>query len=176
MVMWEYIVEIVRRKAINLSVHGTMATYRKVNVQYLLWICVYTFWIRGSYTLWFFEHMQQILVMYVRQVRNECEVSDLHTYMYHCHGGSNSVDSKFIAFLAWQTWEVLYNMFKLLCRNFTTQNPVYYVSPLHLNGSAVEILFSQLKFISNRDLCATRYPQALNFDHQRKCTQRESCR
>ena len=115
-----------------------------------------------------------MLDKFVMSVKYQIFIRTMH--LYHCHGGSNSVDSKFIAFLAWQTWEVLYNMFKLLCRNFTTQNPVYYVSPLHFNGSAVEMLFSQLKFISNRDLCATRYPQALNFDHQRKCTQRESCR
>ena len=80
------------------------------------------------------------------------------------HAGSNPVDSKFKAFLAWQTWDLLRIMwqgFKLLCTNFTTQNPGYYISPLRLNGSAVETLFSQLKFISHGNLSATRYPQAL---------------
>lgn len=83
-------------------------------------------------------------------------------HMYFCHAGSNPVDSKFKAFLAWQTWDLLLIMwqgFKLLCKDFTTQNPGYYISPLHLNGSAVETLFSQLKFISHGS--ATRYPQAL---------------
>ena len=35
------------------------------------------------------------------------------------------------------------------------------MAPLRLNGSAVETLFRQLKFISHGDLNATRYPQAL---------------
>lgn len=35
------------------------------------------------------------------------------------------------------------------------------MSPIRLNGSAIETLFSQLKFISHGDLSATRYPQAL---------------
>ena len=107
------IVEIIWRKAINLSVHGTMATYRKVNVQYLLWICVHTFWLRGSYTLWFLEHMQQILVMYVRQVRNECEVSDLHTY----HASVS---------LSWRiqlSWQQVHSISSLT----DTGSPVYYV-------------------------------------------------
>ena len=85
-------------------------------------------------------------------------------HMYLCHAGSNPVDSKFKAFLAWQTWDLLRIMWqglKLLCRNFTTQNPGYYISPFRLNGSAVKTLFSQLKFISHGDLSATRYPQAL---------------
>lgn len=80
------------------------------------------------------------------------------------HAGANPIDSKFKAFLAWQTWDlmrIMWQGFKLLCRNFTTQNPGYYISPLRLNGSAVETLFSQLKFISHGDLSATRYPQAL---------------
>ena len=51
--------------------------------------------------------------------------------------------------------------FKGFCTSFTARHSGYYVSPLRLNGSAVEILFSQVKFISHGDLSATHYPQAL---------------
>ena len=55
----------------------------------------------------------------------------------------------------------MWHGFKGFCTSFTTRHPGYYVTPLRLNGSAVETLFSQLKFISHGDLSATRYPQAL---------------
>ena len=78
--------------------------------------------------------------------------------------GYNPVDSSGKLFLAWQTWDLLRIMwygFKTFCTNFTARHPGYYVAPLRLNGSAIETLFSQLKFISHGDLSATRYPQAL---------------
>ena len=55
----------------------------------------------------------------------------------------------------------LWYRFKNFCNDFTARHPGFYVAPLRLNGSAIETLFSQLKFISHGDLSATRYPQAL---------------
>lgn len=126
MVMWEHIVEIIWRKAINLSVHGTMAIYRKVNVQYLLWICVHTFWLRGSYTLYDFlitcnKFLWCTLDKFVMSVKYQIFIWTMH--LYHCHGESNSVDSMFIAFLAWQTWEVLYIMWQCLSYRAETSLP-----------------------------------------------------
>ena len=125
-VMWEHIVEIIWRKAINLSVHGTMATYRKVNVQYLLWICVHTFWLRGSYTLYDFlitcnKFLWCTLDKFVMSVKYQIFIWTMQ--LYHCHGESNSVDSKFIAFLAWQTQEVLYIMWQCLSYRAETSLP-----------------------------------------------------
>ena len=106
---------------------------------------------------------QHVLSIPLYIERNSCSfVLDLCDIL--CLAGFNSVDPKSKSFLAWKTWDLLRIMwqgFKLLCTNFTAQNPGYYVSPLRLNGSAVETLFSQLKFISHGDLSATRYPQAI---------------
>ena len=57
--------------------------------------------------------------------------------------------------------QIMWYGFKNFCDDFTARHPGFYVAPLRLNGSAIETLFSQLKFISHGDLSATRYPQAL---------------
>ena len=78
--------------------------------------------------------------------------------------GYDAVDSQSKQFLAWQTWDLLRIMwygFQGFTANFTSQHPGFYVSPLRLNGSAIETVFSQFKFISHSNLTSTRYPQAL---------------
>lgn len=51
--------------------------------------------------------------------------------------------------------------FQEFATDFTSRHPGFYVSPLRLNGSAIETVFSQLKFISHGNLTSTRYPQVL---------------
>ena len=78
--------------------------------------------------------------------------------------GYNPVDSSGRLFLAWQIWDLMRIMwygFKNFCDDFTARHPGFYVAPLRLNGSAIETLFSQLKFISHGDPSATHHPQAL---------------
>ena len=82
-----------------------------------------------------------------------------------CFVGYDAVDSQSKQFLAWQTWDLLRIMwygFKEFATDFTTRHSGFYVPPLRLNGSAIETLFSQLKFISHSNLTSTRYPQALS--------------
>lgn len=88
----------------------------------------------------------------------------MHNVSYYLYAGYNPTDNREKLFLAWQTWDLLRIMwygFKQFCESFTSRHPGFYVSPLRLNGSAIETLFSQLKFISHGDLTSTRYPQAL---------------
>ena len=78
--------------------------------------------------------------------------------------GYNPVDSNSKEFLAWQTWDLLCIMwygFQEFATSFTSRHPGFYVSPLRLYGSAIETLFSRLKFISHGNLTSTRYPQVL---------------
>ena len=66
-------------------------------------------------------------------------------------------------FLSWQTWDLLRFMhygFVGFCEEFTKKHPGYTIFPIRLNGSAVETLFSQLKYASGRNLMSTNYAAA----------------
>ena len=49
---------------------------------------------------------------------------------------------------------------KYFCQDFLTANPGYYIIPLKLNGSAIEILFAQMKFNANGKLSSANYATA----------------
>ncbi len=66
-------------------------------------------------------------------------------------------------FLAWQTWDLL----RLMCYGFTgftseflQKHPGYTIYPIRLNGSAVETVFSQLKYATGGNLMSTNYASA----------------
>ena len=42
----------------------------------------------------------------------------------------------------------MYEGFRGLCEDFLAKNPNSFISPVRVNGSAVESLFSSLKFIA----------------------------
>ena len=67
-------------------------------------------------------------------------------------------------FLSWQTWDLMRRItwygFKEFCEHFIQQYPGYAVYPLRLNGSAVETIFSQLKFITCGHLSAVNFATA----------------
>ena len=50
--------------------------------------------------------------------------------------------------------------FKGLTSDFLTRNPGYHINPKRLNGSAVETVFCQLKYITGGQLTAGTYPTA----------------
>ncbi len=50
--------------------------------------------------------------------------------------------------------------FKGYCQEFLTSHPGYFVTPLRLNGSAIETIFSQLKHASRDSLTAVTYESA----------------
>ena len=63
-------------------------------------------------------------------------------------------------FLAWQTWDLLRIMhygFLGFCSDFLERNPEHVIHPMRLNGSAVETIFSQLKYTSGGNLMSTNY-------------------
>jgi hypothetical protein len=63
-----------------------------------------------------------------------------------------------------QTWdllEVMYWGFQGLCEDFLAAHPGHFISPLRVNGSAVESVFNCLKFIAGGNLASTNYPSAL---------------
>ena len=63
-----------------------------------------------------------------------------------------------------QTWdllEIMYWEFKGLCEDFLAAHPRHLISPLHVNGSAVESVFSCLKFITGGNLASNNHPSAL---------------
>jgi hypothetical protein len=55
----------------------------------------------------------------------------------------------------------MYGGFKGLCTDFVHEHPGYFISPLRINGSAVETIFSCLKYISGGNLASTNYASAL---------------
>lgn len=62
-----------------------------------------------------------------------------------------------------QTWDLLqimYRGFNGLCGHLLKNHPGYFISPLRINGSAVETIFSCLKYISGSNLSSTSYPTA----------------
>ena len=66
-------------------------------------------------------------------------------------------------FLSWQTWDLLRFMFygfTGFCEQFLQDHPGYTIYPIRLNGSAVETLFSQLKYASGGNLMSTNYASA----------------
>ena len=68
-------------------------------------------------------------------------------------------------FLAWQTWDLTRLMvhgFRLFIHDFFRRHPNthHYIIPVRLNGSAVETLFSQLKYSAGGQLSATNYATA----------------
>jgi len=57
--------------------------------------------------------------------------------------------------LSWQTWDLLkliFCGFKSLCNDFLAAHPGYTISPVQLNGSAVETLLSQAKHATSDHL------------------------
>ena len=68
-------------------------------------------------------------------------------------------------FLAWQTWDLMrltFYGFKEFTENFFRRHPSeeHYIIPVRLNGSAVETLFSQLKYSTGGHLSSTNYSSA----------------
>lgn len=63
-----------------------------------------------------------------------------------------------------QTWDLtrlMYYGFTEFCQCFLQRFPGYYIWPLRLNGSALETIFSQLKFSMNGQLSSVNYAPAL---------------
>ena len=62
-----------------------------------------------------------------------------------------------------QTWDllrVLWYGFKGLVSNILSRNPGHHINPRRVNGSAVETIFGQLKFITSGQLTSTTYETA----------------
>lgn len=74
--------------------------------------------------------------------------------------GYNIADAKGPKFLSWQTWDLLritWYGYKGFCEEFIQRNPGYGIYPLRLTGSAVETIFSRLKFITGGNLSGVNY-------------------
>ena len=72
--------------------------------------------------------------------------------------------SVYSIFFPSQTWDLLQIMcrgFTGLCEEFLSKHPGYLICPLHINGSAVESIFSCLKFIAGGNLASTNYASSL---------------
>jgi hypothetical protein len=66
-------------------------------------------------------------------------------------------------FLSWQTWELMrvaHGGLKGLCDDFLRQYPMFHIYPKRINGSAVETLFSQFKYLTGGKLSAVNYETA----------------
>lgn len=56
---------------------------------------------------------------------------------------------------------MMYFGFVGLCEDFVTAYPGYYIVPVQINGSAIESLFSSLKYDASGQLSAANYMAAL---------------
>ena len=57
--------------------------------------------------------------------------------------------------------QIMYYGFTGLCEDFLTTHPDYLISPIRINGSAVERVFSCLKYISGGHLSSINYSSSL---------------
>ena len=55
----------------------------------------------------------------------------------------------------------MYYGFTGLCEEFLTSHPGYFIAPIRINGSAIESVFSCLKYICGGNLAATTYSSSL---------------
>ena len=55
----------------------------------------------------------------------------------------------------------MYKGFRKLCEDFLSSHPHYFISPLRVNGSALESVFSCLKYITGGNLASTNYATSL---------------
>ena len=55
----------------------------------------------------------------------------------------------------------MYGGFIGLCEEFLTSHPGYFIAPIRVNGSALESVFSCLKYIAGGNLASTNYPSSL---------------
>ena len=51
----------------------------------------------------------------------------------------------------------MYHEFKELCEDFLQNHNGYFIAPIRVNGSAIESIFSQLKYIEGGNLSSTNY-------------------
>ena len=55
----------------------------------------------------------------------------------------------------------MYGGFVELCEEFLVSYPGYFIAPIRVNGSAIESVFSCLKYIAGGNLASTNYPSSL---------------
>ena len=56
---------------------------------------------------------------------------------------------------------IMYGSFIGLHEEFLTSHPGYFISPIRVNGSAIESVFSCLKYIAGGNLASTNCPSSL---------------
>lgn len=61
----------------------------------------------------------------------------------------------------WDLLRMMYFGFVGVCEDFVTAYPGYYIVPVRINGSAIESLFSSLKYDASGQLSAANYIAAL---------------
>ena len=52
--------------------------------------------------------------------------------------------------------------FKGLCEDFLNDHEGYFIAPIRVNGSAIESIFSSLKYIAGGNLSSTNYATSLS--------------
>lgn len=58
--------------------------------------------------------------------------------------------------------EIIYRGFKGLCETFVIEHPGYYIVPVRITGSAIETVFSSLKYISGSNPSSINYSSSLS--------------
>ena len=88
---------------------------------------------------------------------------DWHIQLDEAHENFNPTSPFERRFISWQTFDLLricvYG-FVAFVESFLQRHPGYYVVPLKLNGSAVETLFSQFKYIAGGKLSSLNFATA----------------
>jgi hypothetical protein len=68
-----------------------------------------------------------------------------------------TIERKTIYFQTYDLLRICAYGFPAFCESFLQRHPGYYLVPLKLNGSAVETLFSQFKYIAGGKLTSLNY-------------------
>lgn len=90
-------------------------------------------------------------------------ITNSHKYFLLLHTDYSITSTSDRPFLSWQTWDltkIMYYGFTGFCKDFLAENPTYRVYPMRLNGSAIETVFSQLKYIASGHLSSVNYASA----------------
>ena len=78
----------------------------------------------------------------------------------HSSVNNNSNMKYYFSVQTWDLLRIMYHGFTGLCTDFLLRHPGYFISPVRLNGSAVEPYFSQLKYAARRQLSSVSYQTA----------------
>lgn len=102
-----------------------------------------------------------------------CMFTFTASYITPGYDFSRNSERMFISYQTWDFLRIMYYGFVGFCTDFLEKHPGYTVYPIRMNGSAVETVFSQLKYVTGGNLISTNYASARSSILLRGCISKE---